>query len=47
MKQLFNDYYNKEKDIKNYNGVEFVAYDKEYTDEQGSYPGGGKRGRLQ
>ena len=33
MKQLFNDYYNKEKDIKNYNGVEFVAYDKEYTDE--------------
>ena len=33
MKQLFNDYYNKEKDIKTYNGVEFVAYDKEYTDE--------------
>jgi hypothetical protein len=35
MKQLFNDYYNKEKDIKNYNhdGVKFVAYDKEYTDE--------------
>jgi len=33
MKQLFNDYFNKEKDIKNYNGVEFVAYDKEYTDE--------------
>jgi phosphoribosyl 1,2-cyclic phosphodiesterase len=33
MKQLFNDYYNKEKDIKNYNGVEYVAYDKEYTDE--------------
>jgi len=33
MKQLFNDYYNKEKDIKNYNGVEFVAYDKEYSDE--------------
>jgi hypothetical protein len=24
IKQLFNDYYNKEKDIKNYNGVEFV-----------------------
>ena len=33
MKQLFNDYYNKEKDIKNYNGVEYVVYDKEYTDE--------------
>jgi hypothetical protein len=34
MKYLFNDYYNKEKDIKNYCGVEFVAYnhDKEYTD---------------
>ena len=31
MKQLFNDYYNKEKDIKNYNGVEFVAYDKNTT----------------
>ena len=27
------DYYNKEKDIKNYNGIEYVAYDKEYTDE--------------
>ena len=25
MKQLFNDYYNKQKDIKNYNGVEFVV----------------------
>ena len=33
MKQLFNDYYNKEKDIKNYNGVEYVAYDKEYDDK--------------
>jgi hypothetical protein len=33
MKQLFNDYFNKEKDNKNYNGVEFVAYDKEYADE--------------
>jgi hypothetical protein len=33
MKQLFDDYYNKEMDIKNYNGVEFVTYDKEYTDE--------------
>jgi hypothetical protein len=32
-KQLFIDYYNKEKDIKNHNGVEFVEYDKEYTDE--------------
>ncbi len=33
MKQLFNDYYNQEKDIKNYNGVDYVAYDKEYTAE--------------
>jgi len=33
MKQIFNDYYNKEKDIKNYNGVEYVAYDKEYEAE--------------
>ena len=33
MKYLFNNYYNKEKNIKNYCGVEFVAYDKEYTDE--------------
>ena len=33
MKAIFNEYYNKEKDIKNYNGVEYVAYDKEYTDE--------------
>ena len=33
MKQLFNEYYNKEKDIKNYNGVEYVAYDKEYSEE--------------
>ncbi len=33
MKRLFNDYYNKEKDVKNYNGVEYVAYHKEYTDE--------------
>ena len=26
-------FYNKEKDIENYNGVEYVAYDKEYTNE--------------
>ncbi len=32
MKQLFNDYYKKEKDIKHYNGVEYVTYDKEYND---------------
>ena len=33
MKAIFNEYYNKEKDIKNCNGVEYVAYDKKYTDE--------------
>ena len=33
MKCIFNEYYNKEKDIKNYNCVDYVAYDKEYTDE--------------
>jgi hypothetical protein len=33
MKSIFNDYYNNNKDIKNYNGVEYIAYDKEYTDE--------------
>jgi hypothetical protein len=33
MKCIFNEYYNKEKDTKNCNGVEYVAYDKEYTDE--------------
>ena len=31
-KQLFNDYYIKEKGIRNYNVVEYVEYDKEYTD---------------
>jgi len=33
MKIIFNDYYKKEKDIKNYCGIEYVAYDKEYNDE--------------
>ncbi len=33
MKQLLNDYYNKDMDTKNYNSVEFEAYDKEYSDE--------------
>ena len=33
MKIIFNEYYNKEKDIKNYCGIEYVAYDKEYNDE--------------
>jgi hypothetical protein len=33
MKSIFNDYYKQEKDIKSYGGVEYVAYDKEYTDE--------------
>ncbi len=37
MKQKFNDYYNKEKEIRNYNGVEYVAYHKEYTDENLEY----------
>ena len=32
MKQIFNDYYNKKID-NTYKGVEFVAYDKEYTAE--------------
>ncbi len=35
MKHLFKDYYNKpfKLDKTNYSGVEYVAYDKEYTDE--------------
>ena len=33
MKYLFNDYYNKKID-NTYKGVEFVAYDKEYTDKE-------------
>ena len=33
MKSLFKNYYGNEQDIKNYNGVEYVAYDKEYNDE--------------
>ena len=36
MKYIFNDYYGKKLDDeikKSYNGVEYVAYDKEYTDE--------------
>ena len=33
MKQLFNNYYKKEKFIKNYNSVDHVAYDKEYDDK--------------
>ncbi len=32
MKTIFNEYYNKEKDFKNYCGIEYVAYDKEYYD---------------
>ncbi len=32
MKYIFNDYYGKKLD-KNYNGVEYVAYDKEHTDD--------------
>jgi len=32
LKQLFNDYYKKQKDIKNYNGVEYVAYKEQYID---------------
>jgi hypothetical protein len=33
MKSIFGDYGKQEKDIKKYGGVEYVAYDKEYTDE--------------
>ena len=36
MKSLFKDYYNKplnKINKQNYQGVEFIAYDKEYTDE--------------
>jgi hypothetical protein len=36
MKSLFKDYYNKplnKINKQNYQGVEFVAYDKEYSDE--------------
>ena len=36
MKYLYKDYYNKklnDDEIKNYKGVEYVAYDKEYDDE--------------
>ncbi|MFM7978367.1 MAG: hypothetical protein ACKPKO_03545, partial [Candidatus Fonsibacter sp.] len=32
LKQLFNDYYKNTKDIKNYNGVEYVAYKEQYND---------------
>ena len=32
-KPSYQYYYRQEKDIKNYNGVEYVAYDKEYDDE--------------
>ncbi len=33
MRELLILLQDKEKDIKNYNGIEYVAYDKEYTDE--------------
>jgi hypothetical protein len=36
MRQIFKDYYGIKLDkntFKNYNGVEYVAYDKEYNDE--------------
>ncbi len=33
MKSTFKVYYKLKKDIKSYGGVEYVAYDKEYTDE--------------
>ena len=33
VKLLFSDYYGDERSIENYSGVEYVAYDKEYSDE--------------
>jgi hypothetical protein len=33
MGSIFNDFYDSDKHIKNYSGVEYVAYDKEFTDE--------------
>ncbi len=33
MKNIFKQYYQEKEDIKNYNGVQYVAYNKEYTDE--------------
>jgi hypothetical protein len=41
MKYLFNDYYNNEKEIKNYSGVEFVVCNKEYTRLPGPHSTGG------